>query len=919
MKRLLLLVESNTTGTGRLFARRAAALGITPVLLAAEPGRYPYVTQDAVDHVVTDTSDQDAVLETARALDRDADIAGVTSSSEYYIETAASCARTLGLPGPSPEAVRACRHKGSQREILKTAGLGGPAFVRARTVAEVRGAGIPYPVVLKPCSGSGSLGVRLCANDTEATAHAAKLLHATKNERGLGVPAEILVEEYMTGPEYSVEMFAGRAVATVDKHAGPLPWFVETGHDTPSRLPADRERLLVDAGHDVVAALDLGWGAAHVELRLGATGARIVEVNPRLAGGMIPDLVHRAYGVDLVDAQIRAVVGLPCDPTASIRSTASIRFLTADTSSAIGDPNEAVAAALAVDGVVDAAIYRAHGEAIAPAEDFRGRIGHVISVSDRVDTTAPSAADLGLMELRAALRPERANAAGVDTGRLSTGLNPEAHRVVYGSDPGADAAEELRFISEVDRAHLVMLTERGIIDAARTAKLLAEIERLRGEDFAELRDRPMPRGVYLAYEGLLAELLGDEIAGMLHTGRSRNDLNAATAKLRTREAYVLLLDAAEALADTLLECALEHRSATMPAYTHGQPAVPITFGHYLAGAAASVLRGFSDLLEAGTELESNPLGAGAVGGTSIPIDPERTAELLGFSDPAVNSVDAVASRDFALRLLAAASTLGVTLVRIAHDLSVWTSEESGLLRLADDLVGSSSMMPQKRNPFLLESIRGKASASLGCYVSAAAAMATAGYTNAISVGTEAMRQLWPGLRESTDAVILLRLVIRGATPDQQRMRRRAADGFTAATYYAERLVAAGVPFRTAHHRVGRTVLAAIDAGMPLEAEGLDGVDLDPAAVAEADAFGGGPGGGSVERAVDLLRTRTERHHGILTARRTRWADAAIMLAEAVRHVMLPSLPESPDAERIPDAPRDAAASRGCDREVYLSN
>jgi argininosuccinate lyase len=913
----LLLVESNTTGTGRLFARRAADLGIKPVLLAADPGRYPYLKQDAVDHLVTNTSDQDAVLETARALDRDVGIAGITSSSEYYIETAAWCARALGLSGPSPEAVRACRHKGEQREILKKAGLGGPVCVRARTMAEVRNAGLPYPVVVKPCSGSGSLGVKLCANETEAAAHATKLLRATENERGLSVPAEILVEEYMTGPEYSVEIFAGCAVATVDKHTGPLPWFVETGHDTPSRLPADRERLLVAAGRDAVAALNLGWGAAHVELRLSAAGPLIVEVNPRLAGGMIPDLVNRSYGVDLIDAQIRAAAGLRCDTAASIRGAASIRFLTADADGALGDPDEAVAAALTVDGVADVAIYRAHGEVIAPAEDFRGRIGHVIGVSNRVDATAPRAADLGLMKLRAAFRPRRADLAGVDTGRLSTALNPEAHRVLYGQDPGAGAAAELCFISQVDRAHLVMLTERGIIGAARTARLLAEIERQRGENFAELRDRPMSRGVYLAYEGLLAELLGDEIAGVLHTARSRNDLNATTAKLRAREEFVLLLDAVDALVGTLLERALEYRDVTMPAYTHGQPAVPITFGHYLAGAAASVLRGFSDLLAAGTELESSPLGAGAVGGTSIPIDPGRTAELLGFCDLAVNSVDAVASREFALRLLAAASTLGVTLIRVANDLSVWTSEESGLLRLSDDLVGSSSMMPQKRNPFLLENIKGKASASLGCYVSAASAMATAGYTNAISVGTEAMRQLWPGLRDSTAAVILLRLVICGATPDKQRMHTRAADGFTAATYYAERLVATGVPFRTAHHRVGRTVLAAIDAGLPLEAEGLDGVDLDPAAIAEADEFGGGPGGGSVERAVSLLRAHAEGNRGILTARRTRWAGAAIMLAEAVRHIVLSGLPESPDAECAPAAPRDAAASHRCDREVYL--
>ena len=143
MNRRLLLVESNTTGTGRLFARRAAALGIKPVLLTADPGRYPYVAQDAVEYIIADTSDQAAVLESARMLARDSEIGGVTSSSEYYTETCASCARVLGLPGPSPEAVRACRDKGAQREILRAAGLRGPVVAGADRVKDGPGDGDP--------------------------------------------------------------------------------------------------------------------------------------------------------------------------------------------------------------------------------------------------------------------------------------------------------------------------------------------------------------------------------------------------------------------------------------------------------------------------------------------------------------------------------------------------------------------------------------------------------------------------------------------------------------------------------------------------------------------------------------------------------------------------------------------------------
>ncbi|MFF9981852.1 argininosuccinate lyase [Streptomyces erythrochromogenes] len=494
---------------------------------------------------------------------------------------------------------------------------------------------------------------------------------------------------------------------------------------------------------------------------------------------------------------------------------------------------------------------------------------------------------------------------GVDTGRLSTGLNDEAHAIVYDQylspDDVADGlGEELRLISEVDRAHLVMLTERGIVEPAHASALLQAIDDLRRSDFAAVRARPMPRGVYLAYEGLLTERLGEGIGGVMHTGRSRNDLNATTARLRGRRHFLRLVDATEAFAETLLDKAEEHGAVVMPAYTHGQPAVPITYGHYLAGVGCSVLRALEDLLHAGRELDVNPLGAGAVGGTSVSIDPERTSALLGFAGPVRNSVDAVASRDFALRLLAAASGLGVTVARVARDLSAWTSEEAGLVQLADDLVGSSSMMPQKRNPFLLEHVQGRATASLGAFTAAASSMATASYTNAIAVGTEALRHTWPGLGNATDAVTLLRLVVHGAEPDAERMLRRAVEGFTPATYLAERLVATGMPFRSAHHLVGKTVVRALDTSRSFAEAAREvpeiarlaarhGVDdwLHPAAVARACAYGGGPGGESTARAVAGLRADLEKARAGSEERRTRWAAGAVALDEAVEGLVSP--------------------------------
>ncbi|MFF1496534.1 ATP-grasp domain-containing protein [Streptomyces sp. NPDC058304] len=415
--RLLLLIESNTTGTGRQFAQRACSAGLEPVLLSADPRRYPYAAEDGLRTLVVDTADHTALWQAVQELAQSAQIAGVLSSSEYFVATAAELAARLGLPGPSADAIRACRDKARQRRILADAGVPVPRFAEVGGTAEAVAAasGLGLPVVVKPVQGSGSLGVRLCADLGEVAAHAGELLAATVNERGLAAPSRILVESYLTGREFSVEVVGHEAVVSVAKHVGPPPVFVETGHDLPAALPAGQQAALSACAVRAVRALGLGWGAAHVELRLDAGEPRVIEVNPRLAGGMIPELVRRACGIDLVSAQVQAAVGEPVALEPTRDAGASIRFLTAEAEGFLGPTDatrKAMSRARAIPEVVDAALYRAPGAAVAPAEDFRGRLGHVITTATSADRSA-AAAHEALARLASALLPPPPAVSGI--------------------------------------------------------------------------------------------------------------------------------------------------------------------------------------------------------------------------------------------------------------------------------------------------------------------------------------------------------------------------------------------------------------------------------------------------------------------------------------------------------------------------
>lgn len=409
MTRWLAFIESNTSGTGRLFAQAAVQQGFKPILLTDTPSRYKYAAEVGVDTLKIDTQDERALLEACQRLASSRGLAGITTSSEYFVETSAVLASEMGLPGPPPSAVGKCRDKRRQRLCLQAAGCAVPAFRQATSVGEAvaMAQSIGFPVIVKPVSGSGSVGVRLCRNPGEVAIHARVLLRQKRNERGLPVPRRVLVELLAVGPEYSVETFGKSVVGVTQKYLGELPHFVEMGHDYPAEISASEKKSICQLVMRALDTLGLGWGPAHTELRLTKDGPRIIEVNARLAGGYIPELIRLASGIDLISETIRLVTGSQPELKRAVNFSASIRFIVPEREGILIRA-EGIGETCNMPGVVEARMYCASGSHVAHHGDFRDRIGHVIA-SDATLAGARKAAQSALGAIWVVLKPDSMN------------------------------------------------------------------------------------------------------------------------------------------------------------------------------------------------------------------------------------------------------------------------------------------------------------------------------------------------------------------------------------------------------------------------------------------------------------------------------------------------------------------------------
>jgi argininosuccinate lyase len=366
------------------------------------------------------------------------------------------------------------------------------------------------------------------------------------------------------------------------------------------------------------------------------------------------------------------------------------------------------------------------------------------------------------------------------------------------------------------KAHAAMLAKTGIITAQDAKKIAHGLDTILSEiETGKFAFQRALEDIHMNVESRLAALIGPA-AGRLHTARSRNDQVATDFRLWIRDAIDAIDAALAAYQHALAAKALKYADAVMPGFTHLQPAQPVTFGHHLLAYVEMAARDRGRFADARVRLNENPLGAGALAGTSFPIDRAMTAKALGFARPMANSLDAVADRDFVLETLSACAITSVHLSRFAEEIVIWSSPLVGLVHLSDRFTTGSSMMPQKRNPDAAELVRAKTGRVVAAF--SALMMVMKGLPLAYQ---KDMQEDKEGAIDAIGALMLSLHAMTGMvddlTPDVAAMAKAAGAGFSTATDLADWLVRTlKLPFREAHHVTGRIVAKAAAAGVSLE-------------------------------------------------------------------------------------------------------
>jgi len=460
-------------------------------------------------------------------------------------------------------------------------------------------------------------------------------------------------------------------------------------------------------------------------------------------------------------------------------------------------------------------------------------------------------------------RPGRKNVRKPWAGRFTQSTDPTAERFT-----GSLAFDRRLWPWDITGsvAWAKALGRAGLLTASERDTIVRGLDAVREElATGTFPFRPELEDIHTNVERRLHDLVGD-VAGKLHTGRSRNDQIALDERLYLKDVAARVAEGLRRVQEALVARAAETVEAPLPGYTHLQRAQPVVLAHHLLAYVFMLQRDRERFRDARARADVLPLGAAALAGTAFPIDREALAQDLGFAAVSPNSLDAVSDRDYVLEFLAAGALAGMHLSRLAADLTLWATAEFGFVEFSDAFATGSSIMPQKKNPDVAELIRGKSGRLYGNLVAVLTTMK--GLPLAYNSDMQEDKEPFFDSVDTLEAIVgVLPPLLAALTFRTDRMRRAAGEHFSTATDLADYLVRKGLPFRQAHEVVGRLVRYALDEGKTLEdltlpefrrfSPLIDG-DVKDAITVEASlrarAVTGGTAPAAVRRTLALART-----------------------------------------------------------------
>jgi argininosuccinate lyase len=361
-----------------------------------------------------------------------------------------------------------------------------------------------------------------------------------------------------------------------------------------------------------------------------------------------------------------------------------------------------------------------------------------------------------------------------------------------------------------NKTHAVMLYKSGIISEENARALLNALKQIEEEGLEKLGYQSGVEDLFFSMENKIITLIGAEHGGNLQLARSRNDLGYALTRLALRPLLLKTLKDLLELRSTLLDFARKHLETLMPGYTHTQPAQPSTMAHYIAGVLSFLERDTARLFFAYNTNNQSPLGAAALTGTGFPINRQLSADLLGFDKIMASSYDSIASSDNLTDVANLLNSLGANLSRFTKDMLFWATQESGAIRIDDSFIQISSIMPQKRNPVVLEHTRARISRMIAFAQGIILQCHNIPYGDTQDIEDEIFPLIFGGLETSQEILQLYSAVMSTLYVNIEHLRERAIAGFTTVTELADTLVREkNLPFRQAHSIVSGMVTHAL--------------------------------------------------------------------------------------------------------------